>query len=73
MKKILLVLFALSIFRTECSAQTVSGQMAGHDYVDLGLPSGTVWATYNVGATKPEGNMGTTSHGEKLSRRKTTT
>lgn len=54
MKKILLVLFALSIFRTECSAQTVSGQVSGYDYVDLGLPSGTKWATYNVGATKPE-------------------
>lgn len=24
----------------------------GHDYVDLGLPSGTKWATMNVGATK---------------------
>lgn len=24
------------------------------DYVDLGLPSGTLWATYNIGATKPE-------------------
>ena len=24
------------------------------EYVDLGLPSGTLWATYNVGATKPE-------------------
>lgn len=23
-------------------------------YVDLGLPSGTLWATYNIGATKPE-------------------
>ena len=23
----------------------------GHEYVDLGLPSGTVWATMNVGAT----------------------
>lgn len=23
-------------------------------YVDLGLPSGTLWATYNVGATTPE-------------------
>lgn len=32
---------------------TVSGQIAGHDYIDLGLPSGTLWATYNVGATKP--------------------
>ncbi len=26
----------------------------GHAYVDLGLPSGTLWATMNVGATKPE-------------------
>ncbi len=25
------------------------------DYVDLGLPSGTLWATYNIGASKPEG------------------
>ncbi|MCQ2191849.1 MAG: InlB B-repeat-containing protein [Paludibacteraceae bacterium] len=32
----------------------VSGQIAEHDYVDLGLPSGTLWATYNVGATTPE-------------------
>ena len=25
----------------------------GHDYVDLGLPSHTLWATMNVGASKP--------------------
>ena len=25
-----------------------------HDYVDLGLPSGTLWATCNVGANTPE-------------------
>lgn len=25
----------------------------GYDYVDLGLPSGTLWATCNVGADKP--------------------
>ena len=25
----------------------------GHDYVDLGLESGTLWATMNVGASKP--------------------
>ena len=31
----------------------VSGQIAGYDYIDLGLPSGILWATYNVGATKP--------------------
>ena len=32
-----------------------SGTFNGHDYVDLGLPSGTLWATCNVGATTPEG------------------
>ncbi len=26
----------------------------GHEFVDLGLPSGLKWATCNVGATKPE-------------------
>ncbi len=26
----------------------------GYEYVDLGLPSGLLWATCNVGATKPE-------------------
>ena len=31
-----------------------SGQNAGHDYIDLGLPSGLLWATCNVGATSPE-------------------
>lgn len=27
---------------------------APHEYVDLGLPSGTLWATYNVGAETPD-------------------
>lgn len=27
----------------------------GYKYVDLGLPSGTLWAIYNVGANTPEG------------------
>ena len=31
------------------------GSCNGHDCVDLGLPSGTKWATCNVGATTPEG------------------
>ena len=30
------------------------GNEHGFDYVDLGLPSGTMWATCNVGAVKPE-------------------
>lgn len=36
------------------SGATVSGSVGGHDYVDLGLPSGTLWATCNVGADSPE-------------------
>ena len=31
-----------------------NGNEHGFEYVDLGLPSGTMWATCNVGADKPE-------------------
>ena len=31
-----------------------NGGGGDHAYVDLGLPSGTLWATCNIGATKPE-------------------
>ena len=31
-----------------------NGTYNGHDYIDLGLPSGTLWATCNVGADNPE-------------------
>ncbi len=30
------------------------GMLNGHEWVDLGLPSGTLWATCNVGANSPE-------------------
>ena len=40
---------------TEVDSVTFNKMMHnGHEYVDLGLPSGTLWATCNVGATKPE-------------------
>ena len=32
-----------------------TGTLNGYDWVDLGLPSGTRWATCNVGASTPEG------------------
>ena len=38
----------------ENNQEQVSGSHQGHDYVDLGLPSGMLWATCNVGASKPE-------------------
>ncbi len=34
--------------------ETISGTENGHDYVDLGLPSGLKWATCNVGANSLE-------------------
>ena len=34
----------------------ISGAIAGRDYVDLGLPSGTKLATCNVGASQPHEN-----------------
>ena len=33
---------------------SVTGNTEKHEYVDLGLPSGTLWATCNVGANRPE-------------------
>lgn len=36
----------------------------GHEYVDLGLPSGVKWATCNVGASKPEEYGGYYAWGE---------
>lgn len=36
------------------SSSSVSGKINGHDYVDLGLPSGLKWATCNVGASSPQ-------------------
>lgn len=43
---------------TKTITVTQSGKSAvdtnGHEYVDLGLPSGLLWATCNVGASKPE-------------------
>ncbi len=38
----------------EVTVNTVSGSINGKDYIDLGLPSGTLWATCNVGADYPE-------------------
>lgn len=40
---------------TNTSTSSVSGKINGHEYVDLGLPSGLKWATCNVGASKPSG------------------
>ena len=44
--------------KTTCEVHVMatgtSGTTNGHDWIDLGLPSGTKWATCNVGADSPE-------------------
>ena len=42
--------------------------IGGHEYVDLGLPSGTLWAACNVGAETPEGFGGYFAWGETASK-----
>jgi len=48
MKKTMLALLLLLV----AGIQSVMAQK--HKWVDLGLPSGTFWATCNVGANSPE-------------------
>ena len=38
---------------TQKQGYTVNGKIGGYTYVDLGFPSRTLWATYNVGANMP--------------------
>lgn len=33
-------------------AEILTGEINGHQYVDMGLPSGTLWAATNIGATE---------------------
>lgn len=61
-----LILMAAVVFAAGCAPETDPTNQGGnnngenggntetHEYVDLGLPSGTLWATCNVGATTPE-------------------
>ncbi|MCF0186780.1 MAG: hypothetical protein HUJ98_09880, partial [Bacteroidaceae bacterium] len=61
MKKLLSILCAACavVFFVSCNKNIKPGPepedyFNGHEYVDLELPSGILWATCNVGATKPE-------------------
>ncbi|MBQ3681368.1 MAG: hypothetical protein IJP79_01120 [Paludibacteraceae bacterium] len=61
MKKIFYLTMCLVVGFASCSEDKEksdgdfykSGTEKGHDYVDFGLPSKTLWATCNVGALKP--------------------
>ena len=51
----LLMAIALPFILISCSDDKDEPEPSkGHEYVDLGLPSGTLWATCNVGADTPE-------------------
>ena len=45
-------------FTVECDRNLVANfshnLIGGYEYVDLGLPSGILWAAYNIGSDKPE-------------------
>lgn len=49
----ILVVFAITGCKKGENADG-DGVMNGHSYVDLGLPSGTLWATCNIGADNSE-------------------
>ena len=52
--------------KAECQVTVgdAEGVTDGHEWVNLGLPSGTLWATCNVGASSPEGYGNYISWGE---------
>lgn len=73
MRNLLIVLSALCVlvFGFSCSepfAPTVSGEANGQAFVDLGLPSGRVWATCNLGAAQPEENGSHYAWGETFAK-----
>lgn len=43
-------IFALAVAAMAVLGAQAQNSINGHEYVDLGLPSGTLWATMNVGA-----------------------
>lgn len=52
MKRItLFALFGIAVCRLFAQQDIAD---SAHQFVDMGLPSGTKWATCNIGATKPE-------------------
>ncbi len=60
MKRLLqIIIFTIPFLLSICcssdeeSRTSSLGKHKGHEYVDLGLPSGTKWATSNVGASSP--------------------
>ena len=53
---VLLLVFVVNSFAFPVSIHSidVSSETPEYEAIDLGLPSGVKWASFNVGATKPE-------------------
>ena len=56
MKKIYLIVLTLAVVLCVgvCSCEKENAGDGSMEWVDLGLPSGLLWAKWNLGATKPE-------------------
>lgn len=54
--------------RQQTQAPSKTGSDNGHEWVDLGLPSGTKWATCNVGASIPSGYGNYYAWGETITK-----
>ena len=50
------------------STAPVTGKVNGHEWIDLGLPSGTRWATCNIDASQPHLPGGLYAWGEKATK-----
>ena len=64
--------YGINLQNSDTVEQTFEVPAIDHEYVDLGLPSGTLWATCNVGAAAQK-STATTSPGARPLLRITTT
>ncbi len=55
MQKLTKAIAAIMLMTALLTVGCAPEEYKDHDYVDLGLPSGLLWATCNVGASIPEG------------------
>ena len=62
---VLIMLVTMMALNTEANLIENRSDSNDHRWIDLGLPSGTLWATMNVGASSPE-DYGDYLPGEKL-------
>lgn len=68
MKKTLIIVAVLAMVFAGCREDgSTTGSLNGHGWVDLGLPSKTLWATTNIGAETPDAYGSYFAWGETVS------